>query len=289
MAIAVPTTEPRAAGGTDPMLPRPYRVRARRRETRDTWTFDLVATDDRPCDPFLPGQFFMLYVFGVGEVPISVSGDPREAGVLRHTVRSIGPVTRALAGLRKGDPIGVRGPYGTPWPMAELLGADVVLVAGGIGLAPLRPVVLAIAHDRVRYGRVSVLVGARSVDDMPFRKELARWRAALDLEVLVTVDRADPAWRGDVGVVTRLLRRAPFDPGSAVALVCGPEIMMRFAAQQLANRDVPAERVWLSIERNMKCGIGLCGHCQFGPEFVCRDGPVFRLDRVGPLLNLREV
>ena len=289
MPTAAPTADPRALGGQDPMVPRPYRVRARRRETRDTWTIDLAPSDDRPCGQFVPGQFHMLYVFGVGEVPISVSGDPRETGVLRHTVRTVGTVTRAIERLRKGDPVGLRGPYGTPWPMAELVGADVVLVAGGIGLAPLRPVVLEIAHARARYGRVSVLVGARSVADIPFRRELARWRAALDLDVLVTVDRADDTWRGDVGVVTRLLRRAPFDPENVAALVCGPEIMMRFAAQELASREVSPERIWLSIERNMKCGIGLCGHCQFGPEFVCRDGPVFRFDRVAPLLTVREV
>ncbi len=289
MATAGPTADAPAIAARDPMVPRPYRVRSRRRETGDTWTFDLVPAGDRSGEPFVPGQFHMLYAHGVGEVPISASGDPRETAVQRHTIRSVGAVTRALERLRKGDPVGVRGPYGAPWPMADLPGADVVVVAGGIGLAPLRPVVLEIAHDRARYGRVAVLVGARSVADIPFRRELERWRAKLDLDVLVTVDRADEAWRGEVGVVTRLLRRAPFDPGSAIALVCGPEIMMRFAAHELASRGVPPERVWLSIERNMKCGVGWCGHCQFGPAFVCRDGPVFRFDRVAPLLDVREV
>ena len=181
MPTAEPTVDVRGGAARGPMIPRPYRVRARRRETPDTWTLDLDPADGLPCERFRPGQFFMLYAFGVGEVPISISGDPRKDGVLRHTVRTVGTVTRAIERLRKGDPVGVRGPYGRPWPMEELVGSDVVLVAGGIGLAPLRPVVLEIAHDRARYGRVSVLVGARSVADIPFRRSasLARGEIAM--------------------------------------------------------------------------------------------------------------
>ena len=284
---------PSASGAVpvDPMLPRLYVVRAVHQDTRDTFTLSL--TPRTPADgqigPTGPGQFNMLYVFGVGEVPISMSGDPQEVDVLVHTTREVGTVTRAMGALRAGAKVGVRGPFGTAWPLEQAAGRDVVLVAGGIGLAPLRPVIYRLLAERDRYGRVSILVGARTPEDLLYAEQLTGWRGRLDVDVYVTVDRATGGWRGNVGLVTALIPRSPFDPRKTVAMVCGPEPMMTAAAEALVRRGVSRDRLWLSMERNMKCAIGHCGHCQLGPLFVCRDGPVFRLDRIAPLLDVEEV
>jgi NAD(P)H-flavin reductase len=225
----------------------------------------------------------MLYAFGKGEVPISVSALP-----LVHTIRAVGVVSAALCDARKGDVLGVRGPFGTAWPVEAAEGADVVVVCGGIGLAPLRPAILALLAHRTRYGRLVLLYGGRSPSQLLYPAELDEW-SAHGLEIAVTVDSAGPEWLGHVGVVPRLVRRAAFDAGSAVALLCGPEVMMRFAAAALIERGVAAERVYASTERNMQCGIGVCGHCQLGPTLVCRDGPVYRWDELAPWLAIREL
>lgn len=269
-----------------PMLPRRFRVVAHRRETADTVTIALEPLDLEPVR-FSPGQFDMLYVFGVGEAPISFSGARGDR--IEHTVREVGAVTRAICEARGGDVLGVRGPFGTGWGIEEAEGADIVIVGGGLGLAPLRPAIELILARRERYGRVSVLVGAHSPDSLLFRDDLATWRARFDVEVEVTVDVAGGGWRGDVGLVTELIPRAPFDPANTVAFVCGPEVMMRFVAAALVDRGVDADAVWISMERNMKCAIGHCGHCQFGANFVCKDGPVYPYGRLAPLLSLREV
>jgi NAD(P)H-flavin reductase len=185
--------------------------------------------------------------------------------------------------------LGLRGPYGTPWPVESAEGNDVVFVAGGLGLAPLRPAIYHVLARREQYGRVVVLYGTRSPSDILFRHEVERWRRRLDLEILVTVDRADADWRGDVGVVPRLIGRAGFDPHAVVAMVCGPEVMMRFTANGLHAAGVALDHIYLSMERNMKCAIGLCGHCQFGPDFVCKDGPVMRYDRIADIMTVREI
>jgi NAD(P)H-flavin reductase len=231
----------------------------------------------------------MLWAFGVGEVPISISGDPARPAVLRHTTRAVGTVTRAMARLRRGGVLGVRGPFGSAWPTDEAEGADVVLVAGGIGLAPLRPALLRILARRRRYGRVVVAYGTRTPADVLFRDDLQRWQARGDVEVLVTVDRAAGGWAGRVGVVPSVLRLASFDPARTVAMVCGPEVMMRFAAQELLRRGVAPARIHVSVERNMKCAVGFCGHCQLGPDFVCRDGPVLPWARLATRLLVPEV
>jgi NAD(P)H-flavin reductase len=231
----------------------------------------------------------MLYVFGVGEIPISISGDPEQPDRLIHTVRAVGPVSRALCALRRGAPVGVRGPYGAGWPVDAAVGQDVVIAAGGLGLAPLRPVLYHLLNHRVQYGAVVLLYGARSQGDLLFRAELERWRSHLDLDVAVTVDSATGGWRGHVGAVTTLIPRAACDPAHTVAMVCGPEIMMRFTVQELQKRGIADDRIYLSLERNMKCGIGLCGHCQLGPTFVCKDGPVFRYSDIGTWFRKREV
>lgn len=260
-----------------------------RRELSDVWTLDLEAADDEGAVTFRPGQFTMVYVFGIGEVPLSISGDPATPDVLVHTVRAVGAVTRAVCAAKKGDVLGVRGPFGEGWPVEAARGRDVIIIAGGLGLAPLRPLVRAIVAERGAFGRVVLLVGARTPASLLFSRELAHWRARFDLEVRATVDAGDPTWNGDVGVVTTLLPRATFDPAATTGFVCGPEVMMRFAAADLVHRGVPPERLFLSMERNMKCAVGVCGHCQFGPAFICTDGPVFPYSRIETSLRIREV
>jgi NAD(P)H-flavin reductase len=267
--------------------PAPFAVVAKRRDTSDTWTLALESEADAGL-PFLPGQFTMLSRGGTGEVPISISGDPAEASRLVHTVRAVGLATQAICAAEPGDVLGVRGPFGRPWPVEAGAGADVVVVCGGIGLAPLRPAILALLARRERYGRLVLLYGSRSPGQLLYRAELDAWTAR-GLEVAVTVDSAGPEWLGHVGVVPRLVRRAAFDAGSAVALLCGPEVMMRFAAAALTESGISGERVYASMERNMQCGIGVCGHCQLGPTLVCRDGPVYRWDELEPWLAIREL
>ena len=273
----------------DPMRPEAFEVREVTRETGDTFTLTLVAMGGPEARPFAPGQFNMLYVFGVGEVPISISGDPARPELLVHTIRAVGATTRALQKLKRGAQVGVRGPFGTSWPVDQAHGQDVVLVAGGIGLAPIRPALYHILRHRALYGRVVLLYGARTPHDILYAKELREWRGRFDAEVEVTVDRATVEWQGGVGVVTKLIQRSPFDPMSAMAMICGPEVMIRFASLALEKRGVTTASISVSMERNMKCAVGVCGHCQFGPHFVCKDGPVFRYERIEPIFGLREV
>lgn len=272
----------------DPVVPVPCAIAAARRESHDTFTLEIDPSPI-PGFSFRPGQFDMLYVFGAGEIPVSISGDPGAPRRLVHTIRVVGGVTRAMERLRRGDTIGVRGPYGEPWPVERAEGRDLLLMAGGIGLAPLRPVLFAVARMRRAFGRVVLLYGARTPADVLFRPDLERFRDQTGIDVLVTVDRATAVWPGDVGVVTSLLSRARFDPANAVAMLCGPEVMMRFAIVELQRRGVDPRNVVISAERNMKCGIGVCGHCQLGPLLVCRDGPVFEFARVRPFLEIREL
>jgi len=277
------------AQGGDPMLPELYRVLRRRRETADTWTLALEPAADGARPPaFRPGQFMMLSSFGAGESAISISGDPTRPGPLVQTIRVVGATTRALCATRPGGLVGVRGPYGAGWPVEAAQGADVVIVAGGIGLAPLRPAIYHVLANRGRYGRVAVLVGGRSPDLLLYPKEVERWRRR-GVDVGVIVDAAEPGWSGRVGVVTKLVPGADFDPASAVALTCGPEIMMRYVARALLERGVPAARVHVSLERSMHCGIGHCGHCQLGPTLICRDGPVYPWASAEPWLRVREL
>ena len=273
----------------DPMAPLPYCIQQIRRETHDTFTFDLTSTEPGRELKFRPGQFNMLYVFGVGEVPISISGDPQAPHRIRQTIRVVGTVTKAMGKMKRGDNLGIRGPFGSHWPVEEAVGKDVIIIAGGIGLAPLRPVLYELLSRRTEFGRISVLYGARTPDDILYTGELERWRGKFDLDVHITVDRAIGGWRGNVGVVTTLIPRSAFNVSNTVAMLCGPEVMMRYAVRELQGRSIPSDRIYISMERNMKCAVGFCGHCQYGPMFICKDGPIIRLDRVEPIFAKAEI
>ena len=275
------------APSADPMAPHVVRVRSVRQDLADVFTLEMALVSGGVA-PFAPGQFNMLQIFGVGEVPISFSGDPAQQDSLVHTIRAVGPVSKALTELEPGDLLGLRGPFGVGWPMAQAVGQDVVIVAGGLGLAPLRPALCQVLAQRERYGRLVLLYGTRSPEQILYNDELVEWRRRLDMDIEITVDHADTDWRGHVGVVPTLIPRAKFDPLHSIALVCGPEVMMRFSIMALLDAGLADDAIWLSMERNMKCAIGLCGHCQFGPVFVCKDGPVFRYDRIRHLLTVKE-
>jgi NAD(P)H-flavin reductase len=278
------------ADPVDPWTSHPYRVVTIGHELVGTVTLDLAPVDpDRAIGPWAPGQFTMMWVFGVGEVAISISGDGTRPGGVVQTIRAVGSVTELLAGVEVGSVVGLRGPYGTDWGLGDCAGHDVVVVAGGLGLAPLRPAIRRLVADRAGFGHVDVLVGARSPRELLYVEELYRWGSADGVDVHVSVDHATRGWSGDVGVVTQLFGRIRVDPSDARALVCGPEIMMRFAADGLADRGLDRRRIRVSLERNMQCGVGLCGHCQLGPLLVCRDGPVVTWDRVAPMVRVREL
>jgi NAD(P)H-flavin reductase len=286
MASPLPAERPASAG---PMTPRPFQVSASRRETEDSWTLALEPADGGAAPAFLPGQFNMIYAFGVGEVPISISGDPAAGGPLEHTVRAVGPVSAAICRARPGDQLGVRGPFGSSWPLAAAEGRHAVVVAGGVGLAPLRPVVLGALAMRQRLEGLVLLCGGRSPADLLFGPELEGWEEDPRVDVGVTVDSAGGEWRGHVGVVTTLIDGAAFDPARAVAFVVGPEVMMRFTVEALLARGMDAADVYISIERNMKCAVTQCGRCQFGPTFACREGPVMRFAEIERFFRVREL
>jgi anaerobic sulfite reductase subunit B len=282
------TALPDATATAPDMLPLPYRVVDRSVECRDTVTFTLAPVAEAVPYP-LPGQFLMLWAAGLGEVPISIAGLPG-GGRVEHTVRAVGATTSALCAAGPGAVVGVRGPFGTAWPMAAARSRDVVIVAGGIGLAPVRPVVRSILADRAAFGRVSLIVGARTPHDLLYRDALDAWWRDEVIDVRTTVDTPCSHWTtGSVGVVTTELRRVAINGPSTVAMVCGPEVMMRFVAAALVDRGVPADRIAVSMERNMQCGIGRCGHCQLGPLLLCRDGPVLPWASVRPLLGVAEL
>lgn len=281
----------------DPMQPQLAKVVKTQRDTYDTFTLTLAPQNDlsqvesreSPGFPFVPGQFNMLYVFGAGEVPISFSGDPAKPKKLIHTIRNVGTVTQALNQLKSGDMVGIRGPFGNNWPIEEAKSKDVVIIAGGIGIAPLRPAIYQFLRHRNLYHKVILLYGARSPEDLLYLDEVQQWRGRFDCEVLVTVDKGNEQWYGYVGVVTTLFPKVTFLPENTIAMVCGPEIMMRFTIIELQKREVPDANIYISMERNMKCGVGYCGHCQCGPVFMCKDGPVFNYPKIKPIFGKREL
>lgn len=281
---SLPRAESRHRGAMTPLC---HRVVWRQEQTTNVVSLGIEAVDGSRMR-YAAGQFNMLYAYAVGEVAISISGNPVEDGPIVHTIRDVGAVSHALCSLQVGDSLGVRGPFGSDWGMDDAAGRDLIIVAGGIGLAPLRPVITQVIAERDRFGGVEVVIGARAQEELAFRTEIEAWRQRGDMSVHVTVDRATTGWRGTVGVVTTVLPRVPVDP-AAVAMICGPEVMVRFTALALLERGMPPSGVRVSMERNMQCAIAQCGHCQLGAAFVCADGPVFTWERVEPLLAVREL
>jgi len=279
------TTAEQPTLASSPWVAHSARISEIRQEVDGVATYDLSFEDRAFAESyrFQPGQFNMLYLPGYGESAISISSDPQDRETLSHTVRVAGNVTRALARHQVGDCIGLRGPFGSAWPVDACRGKDVVIACGGIGLAPLRPVIYHILNHREDYGRVMLLYGARAPGDLLYTDQFDAWREA-GIEVEVTVDRDDPEWHGHIGVVPVLFYRLRLDAAKTVVMTCGPEIMMRFVIFEALARQVRREDIYISLERNMSCAMGFCGHCQLGPAFVCKDGPVFSYKQMEPYL-----
>lgn len=283
----------------DPWLSHAVCIQQVMPETPGVATYDLVFEDNEIGSNFRfsPGQFNMLYVPGIGEAAISISSDPHTPHLLRHTIRTVGGVTSAIAAGGRGMHLGLRGPFGSNWPIDSCLRSttanafkkDVIVVAGGIGLAPLRPVIYALLRQRDQVGKIVVMVGARSQNDLLFHDEYMLWRKH-GVEVQTTVDRATSDWHGNVGVVTGLLNRLVLShPENTILMTCGPEVMMRYVVLAALQRKIPPSKIWISLERNMNCAVGLCGHCQLGPEFLCKDGPVLPYPRVAEWLKVQAL
>ncbi len=287
MSILIAETERPAL--SDPMIPRPAVIREIRPEAYGISTFsvEFLHQQDREAFSFSPGQFNMIYLPSYGESAISISSDPATPQRIDHTIRFAGSVTRALARLEPGDMIGLRGPFGSSWPVTKATERDLLIVAGGIGLAPLRPVLYTVMQNRGSFRRVILLYGARTPADLLYSDELEEWKTH-EIEVHVTVDRADETWKGHVGVVPLLFYRIRLEEKNTVVMTCGPEVMMRFVIYESIARRIDREDIWVSLERNMKCGIGFCGHCQFGPQFICREGPVLAFPRIEPFFLKEE-
>lgn len=277
-------TKPRAAALTDPMLPRPFTVASTIPETHDTITLVFEAAAGGPPLEFAPGQFAMIYVHGVGEVPITIAGDPASPERLIQTVRGVGAVTNAICALKAGDSVGIRGPFGTTWPKPR--GRDLLIVAGGIGLPPVRPLIYHALRNRDQYSSLGLAYGARTPSDLLYRDELDAWSKLSDFNVEITVDSGDDTWHGEVGLVTPMVERLVRNTHNPVVVICGPELMMKAVAGALGDLGVPHGDMYVSLERNIKCGIGFCGHCQIGPDFVCKDGPVSRYSEIVQRLGI---
>jgi NAD(P)H-flavin reductase len=278
-----------AGSAANPWVPHLATIRAIKKEVPGIQTYELAFNDPAVAATyrFAPGQFNMLYLPGIGEAAISISSDPDQPGVLAHTIRAAGNVTGALARRQPGDEVGVRGPYGSSWPLEACRGQDLVIACGGVGLAPLRPAIYHVLHHRRDFGRVMLLYGARGPGDLLFADEFDAWRAG-DIEVEVTVDIGDSDWRGNIGVVPVLFYRLRLNAPRTRLLTCGPEIMIRYVIFEALARRLQPEHIILSMERNMSCAVGLCGRCQLGPAFVCKDGPVFTYRQLAPYLHVEE-
>jgi NAD(P)H-flavin reductase len=282
------TTPPHlsSAVSTDPWRSHPARIVSIRDETPGVKTYELEFEEApiRAGYSFAAGQFNMLYLPGIGEAAISVSSNADDRGTIAHTVRAVGNVTEALSRRATHDQVFVRGPFGTPWPVDAVGGRDVVIVAGGLGLASQRAAIEQCSrrHDG---GRTIVLHGAKRPAGLLFAAEYDRWRTA-GVDIHTVVDEGDAAWTGRVGLVTHLLADLPINPSATTILCCGPDAMMLGVAEAAMSRGVSAEHVFLSLERNMACAVAHCGLCQFGPHFICRDGPVLRYDRVANLMRV---
>lgn len=267
-------------------IPIPFTIKKVNKNTSDVHTVEITPNDKTKLS-FKPGQFNMLYIFGIGEIPISISGDEKNQNSFFHTTKSFGAVSHKLNKLKSNISIGVRGPFGTAWPLDKAIKKDVILVAGGIGIAPLRPVIYHIINHRKKFGEVTLLFGAKAPQDIIYKNELSKWSSMI--KVIIAVGSADNKWKGNVGAVTKFISQAKFNPKNSISMLCGPEIMMRFAIRELIKPGMKEEDIYLSMERNMKCAVGFCGHCQYGPEFICKDGPVFSYKKIKNIFGVKEI
>jgi NAD(P)H-flavin reductase len=261
----------------------------RRQESPTIFSFSLRLTDPAAerTYRFSPGQFNMLYLYGCGEIPISIVSDPDRPERLVHTLRDVGAVSHGFSRLRPGERIGLRGPYGNGWPLDLARAHDIMLVTGGLGCAPVISVINYILRRRQEYGRVIILQGVKHSDDLIWREQYDEWARQEDIQVLLAADVAREDWHGLTGPITVLIEHAHFDPRRTLAMLCGPERMMSACTRLLSRRGLPEAAIWVSLERNMQCAVGQCGHCQFGARFVCRDGPVFNYAAVRELLAVK--
>ena len=259
----------------------------KREEAPDVFTYRLRFEDLAVANAFsfAGGQFNMVYLFGVGEVPISIMSDPDDKQGLDHTIRIVGRVTKGIEKLGKGDVLGIRGPFGQGWPLEEAKGKDIVVITGGLGCAPVVGAVEYMFRRREEYGHIKIMHGVKTPRDLLYKERFDEWATHEDTQVLLASDQPGRAWHYHVGIVTELFDMVELDPLNTIALMCGPEIMMRAGAKHLAARGVPKQQMYLSMERNMQCGVGLCGHCQVGPYFACKDGPVMAYDKIAAYLG----
>ena len=257
-------------------------------ESPSVYTLRLRFTDPVVNEEyhFAPGQFNMLYLMGVGEVPISIVSDPDDDNLYDHTIRAVGRVTRGMQALGPGDRIGVRGPYGRGWPLYEIRGRDVLIATGGLGCAPVVSIINYLLKRREQFGRLVIMQGVKHADDLIWREQYETWNAMANTRVLLAADQSGPGWPWHTGMVTELLEQADLDMDSGLAMMCGPEGMMRAVIRALLERGMDEQQLWLSMERNMQCGFGQCGHCQLGGKFVCKDGPVFCYPEIKDLLGV---
>ena len=268
-------------------LPKPAKITKRTQESHTIFTLQTEFIDEGPQATFYPGQFNMLYLYGIGEVAISIASDPADTFYLKHTIRAVGRVTRALQQLKEGDEIGIRGPYGNGWPLNQALNKDIIIVTGGLGCAPTVSMINYILARREQYGEISILQGVKHSDDLIFRKQYALWQAQPNINVLIAADVAGPKWPWAVGYVTDMIQSRHFNPERTIALMCGPEMMMHAAVKALTIKGLAESEIYLSMERNMACGIGQCGHCQYGGLFVCKDGPIFAYPKLKALFSVK--
>lgn len=273
-------------------MPEVWNVKKMIRENGDTFTMELTHSKNKKMK-FSAGQFNMLLLPGVGESAISISAYDHKKDTLIHTIRSVGPVTQALSRLKKGDEVALRGPFGTAWPVKKALTKNVHIVCGGIGLAPLRPFIYELLNASAKRAKLGlethIYYGARSPKDRIYVSELKAWNKVKGFFVRECVDQGTRLWKGPLGVVTSLIQGPLKDVNESIGVLCGPEIMMRFSAQKLISLGLNDQDIYLSMERNMKCAVALCGHCQFGPHFICKDGPVFTWTQMKDLLSVREL
>lgn len=271
----------------DIMVPEIYQVQSITHEASDIFTITLTPKEKGKKIGFLPGQFNMVYHFGYGEIPLSVSGDSAKQDVLVHTIRAVGPVSQSLQKVKPGDELGVRGPLGTPWPLVKK-DCDVLVIAGGLGIAPLRPALLELIAHKSQFRDITLLYGTKKPDEMIFHKDLESWRKQ-GMKIEMTVDKPDETWKDHVGVITPLVKPNIKEPKNTLVFMCGPEIMFKFVAKELLEAQVDAQNIFLSLERNMQCGVGVCGRCQLGPYFICKDGAVFSYPQVQKWLTIKEL